>query len=282
MSHAATNWAILQRGLRPATKLVLWYLADRHNPDMGCFPTQARLAADAEMSVSSLNDHLAILEEKGLIRRERRANEATGQQESTRYILRFEDETPQEPPPNFGDGPSPNLAESRLRNSETNPVREEPVKKKKMRASACAISQAGWDRLLRIAGHDPAVFVPSWWKGASALAHVQGWMETYGFDEETILAIAEAEREGRTTPLEGPKGLDAAMRRYAKAAEAGEPIAPKAKPIPISDADRDQFWADWINSERPIFGGGPSAHLVRGLIQKGLVTEARAKERRLI
>ena len=45
MSQAATNWAIQQRGLKPATKIVLWFLCDRHNPDFGCFPTQARLAA---------------------------------------------------------------------------------------------------------------------------------------------------------------------------------------------------------------------------------------------
>ena len=46
MSHAATNWAIQQRGLKPATKIVLWHLCDRFNPDFGCFPTQERLAHD--------------------------------------------------------------------------------------------------------------------------------------------------------------------------------------------------------------------------------------------
>ncbi len=39
MSHRATNWAIQQRGLPPAAKLVLWHLCDRHNPDFGCFPS---------------------------------------------------------------------------------------------------------------------------------------------------------------------------------------------------------------------------------------------------
>ena len=62
MSHFATNWAILQRGLKPATKIVLWHLCDRHNPDFGCFPTQARLATDCEISRSALNDHLRKLE----------------------------------------------------------------------------------------------------------------------------------------------------------------------------------------------------------------------------
>ena len=69
MSHAATNWAIQQRGLKPATKIVLWFLCDQHNPDFGCFPTQARLAEDAEMSISALDDHLATLENLRLILR---------------------------------------------------------------------------------------------------------------------------------------------------------------------------------------------------------------------
>lgn len=72
MSHKATNWAIQQRGLMPATKLVLWYLCDRHNPDFGCFPSQDQLAADAEISRASLNTHLEKLEIAGLIRRQRR------------------------------------------------------------------------------------------------------------------------------------------------------------------------------------------------------------------
>ena len=29
MSHKATVWAIQQRGLKPATKIVLWFLCDR-------------------------------------------------------------------------------------------------------------------------------------------------------------------------------------------------------------------------------------------------------------
>lgn len=164
MSHEATNWAIRQRGLKPATKLVLWHLCDRHNPDAGCFPRQDRLASDAEMSVSSLNDHLRILEERGLIRRVQRSDRKTGQQLSTLYILGLEENGIQGPSPKFGDGEARKASadndlksqadlpipedevrfrnsetdegetrlrisdETRLRNSETNPVREEPVR----------------------------------------------------------------------------------------------------------------------------------------------------------
>ena len=140
MSHNATNWAIQQRGLKPATKIVLWQLADRHNPDNGCFPSQELLAVSCEMSRSSLNDHLAILERRGLIRREQRVDNKTGKQQSTRYILACEEdfevsiETQDvvSPCPDFGHGPvsekpenpCPENDDSRVRNSDTNLVRE--------------------------------------------------------------------------------------------------------------------------------------------------------------
>lgn len=90
MSHAATNWAIQQRGLKPATKIVLWHLCDRHNPDFGCFPSQNRLADDCEISRSTLNDHLDRLEAAQLLRRVRRVDPVTKRQLPTRYILGFE------------------------------------------------------------------------------------------------------------------------------------------------------------------------------------------------
>lgn len=107
MSHFATNWAILQRGLKPATKIVLWHLCDRHNPDFGCFPTQTRLAADCEISRSALNDHLRKLEIAGLIRRCASVDPVTKRQQPTRYILGFEggfDDPESDPSPDFGHG----------------------------------------------------------------------------------------------------------------------------------------------------------------------------------
>jgi len=157
MSHAATNWAIQQRGLKPATKIVLWHLCDRHNPDFGCFPTQARLTEDTETSISDLNYHLTTLEGLGLIHRIRAHDPHNHRRLPTRYILGFEQGFPQKPPPKSGDGfveiteennspspettdgaisgfpdvPSPDFAQSHLRNPEYNLVREpltKPVK----------------------------------------------------------------------------------------------------------------------------------------------------------
>jgi DNA-binding transcriptional ArsR family regulator len=90
MSHKATNWAINQRGLAPAAKIVLWHLCDRHNPDFGCFPSQDRLAHDCEMSRASVNRHLGELEEKGLIARQVRRDEAN-RQLPTMYKFAFEE-----------------------------------------------------------------------------------------------------------------------------------------------------------------------------------------------
>jgi hypothetical protein len=104
MSHAATNWAIQQRGLKPTTKIVLWHLCDRFNPDFGCFPTQARLAHDCEIGRATLNRHLDELEARRLIKRVRIVDTKTGQQRPTRYLLGFEFDDgggaePSSPPP---------------------------------------------------------------------------------------------------------------------------------------------------------------------------------------
>ncbi len=158
MSHKATHWAISQRGLKPATKLVLWHLADCHNPANGCFPSQAYLADACEMSRSTLNVHLNALEGGGLISRVATVDAKSKRQRPTRYMLGFEegfvaavsnkaneDESPDlfKPCPESGHGtvsanraePCPDSAQSRVRIPDTNLVRE-PVKE------SCAVKDA--------------------------------------------------------------------------------------------------------------------------------------------
>jgi len=89
MSKLATDWAILQRGLHPAAKLVLWHLCNRHTPLSGCFPSQDQLTADTEISRASLNIQFRRLEEAGLIRRLKRPGQGSQQWKSTRYVLGF-------------------------------------------------------------------------------------------------------------------------------------------------------------------------------------------------
>ena len=205
MSHEATNWAIKQRGLKPTTKIVLWHLCDRFNPDYGCFPSQDRLAHDCEISRSTLNDHLGQLEAVGLLRRVPRLDPVAKRQLPTRYILGFEpgftpvavvpcpkighgeDESTESvddadgcgaesmantlPCPDFGHGdganavsdfpadPCPENTESRVRISDTNPVREplsKPIKEEEGAQARAAVSDQIFGELLDALGLDPA------------------------------------------------------------------------------------------------------------------------------
>lgn len=92
MSHKATNWAVAQRGISPVAKVLLWQLADRHNPDNGCFPDIKTLMSDSEMSRATVIRTLSDLQERGLVRRVKRVHPVTKKQMPNRYILAFEDE----------------------------------------------------------------------------------------------------------------------------------------------------------------------------------------------
>lgn len=68
MSHLMTALAMQQKGLKPATKIVLYWLADHHNGETGqCNPSIKRLAECCEMSRRSVESHIAALEAAGLI-----------------------------------------------------------------------------------------------------------------------------------------------------------------------------------------------------------------------
>lgn len=136
MSHKATNWAIQQRGIKPASKIVLWHLCDRFHPDHGCYPSQATLAHDCEMSRASINRCIDELVEKGLVKRHPRIDPITKKQTSTWYTFAFQ-ETVSQNDTRDGEAVSQKQADPCLKNGDsrvsicdTNPVREpirEPV-----------------------------------------------------------------------------------------------------------------------------------------------------------
>jgi len=86
MSMKAVVWAMGQPDLSHGEFRVLMRLADRHNPDLGCFPSVSRLTDDCNMSRSSVFTHLTNLEGKGLIKRVGRGR-SDGQQTSNEYTL---------------------------------------------------------------------------------------------------------------------------------------------------------------------------------------------------
>jgi hypothetical protein len=332
MSHEATNWAIKQRGLKPTTKIVLWHLCDRFNPDYGCFPSQNRLAHDCEISRSALNDHLGQLEAVGLLRRVPRLDPVTKRQLPTRYILGFEpgftpvavvpcpefghgedggaeiadmaEGSPFDakadglPCPDFGHGfdeeavsdfpadPCPENAPSRVRNPDTNLVREplsKPVKEEEGAQAREAISDKVFGDLLAALGLDPAA-LPGWWQGWPPRLHVQRWRDELGLTEAEIIAAAEASRHEHPEPPDGPKALDRAMQRAAqRKVEAvgrkrhkrrSEP-APASKPI----TDLPAFYADLVNSDRYLPVSAISNTMRDAMLARGLVTAERLRER---
>lgn len=136
MSHQATNWAIKQRGIKPATKIVLWHLCDRYHPDHGCFPSQETLAYDCEMSRASINRCIDELVAAGLVQRHRRTNPDTKKRLSTEYTFAFQKTMSQnetrdsEAMSQNDEKPCLKNGDSHVSNCDTNPVREpviEPV-----------------------------------------------------------------------------------------------------------------------------------------------------------
>lgn len=296
MSHAATNWAIMQRGLPPATKLVLWHLCDRHNPDFGCFPSQEQLADDAEVSRSQLNVHLQRLEDAGLIRRVKRICSKTQRQLSTRYILGFEKSFAQAPSlenrhgpdgtdceqetgPSLETGhgseaePSPVLAESRVWKPDTNPVRE-PVREEEERASA-PVSGEFWGRVIdAVLRGDDSVELPLWWRGDHAQRHVAGWLDA-GLSEDDVIGELRAFVARMPQLPEGPKALDKAIARVVRSKK-------KAAPKEAAPVNRLAFlsmMADWVNGDRYLPGTAVSAALGRELMEARLVTRDRLRAR---
>lgn len=91
MSHYMTALAMKQTGLKPATKIVLYWLADHHNGETGkCFPSLNRLASLAEMDKSTVVRHIDALVELGLVDRVH-SNRNDGGYSSTNYILKLND-----------------------------------------------------------------------------------------------------------------------------------------------------------------------------------------------
>ncbi|WP_426036680.1 helix-turn-helix domain-containing protein [Cypionkella sp. TWP1-2-1b2] len=319
MSHKATVWAIQQRGLKPATKIVLWFLCDRHNPDFGCFPTQARLADDAEMSISALNEHLAKLQELRLIHRIRAQDPRTHKRLATRYILGFEDGFPPEPTPETGDGfartdaeqhadpspdsghgaisgfsakPSPDFAQSHLRNPEINLVRE-PLSKPVKEEEDAQARNSDFDRffaeLLTALGFAANAALPAWWQGSPARLHVQRWIDYLGLSEARIIETATESRSDHPNPPDGPKALDRFMERAARRdaiTAAANANGKKAKrqskcevKLPLSDDEKAAFYAKMVNADGYLPQSVISNTIRDAMLARGLVTPERLRQR---
>jgi len=340
MSHEATNWAIKQRGLKPTTKIVLWHLCDRFNPDYGCFPSQARLAHDCEISRSTLNEHLGQLEAGGLLRRVPRIDPVTKRQLPTRYILGFErgftpagvvpcpetghgfapvdhsDDTAGkidpdtsvsvDPCPESGHGidaeavsgfcpdPCPENDQSRVRNPDTNLVRE-PLSKPVKEEEDAQAREIEFDRffaeLILALGLDPAA-LPGWWQGSSPRIHVQRWRSELGLTEAEIVSAAKDSRKDYPEPPDGPKALDRVMQRAAQrdaqmVAASGSALKAKqrknAQGKPTASPDElAAFYAAKVNSNEFLPPSMISNAICEAMLARKLVTTDRLRQRGIL
>lgn len=120
MSHYMTALAMRQKGLKPAAKIVLYWLADHHNGETGeCFPSHKRLAEACEMTDRSVRNQIDALKEMGLIEVIERKRD-NGSQTSNAYRLMFKDETGRKniptPPEKFSTTPRKNFPTHNLGN----------------------------------------------------------------------------------------------------------------------------------------------------------------------
>jgi hypothetical protein len=237
--------------------------------------------------------------------------------------LGFEEGFPQEPTPETGDGfertdgeqddsptpdsghgnpveaisgfsakPSPDFAESHLRNPETNLVRE-PLSKPVKEEEDAQAREADFDRffaeLLSALGFAANATLPAWWQGWPARLHVQRWRDDLGLSEDRIIEVATETRGDHPNPPDGPKALDRAMERAAQrdamaAADAAKPQKPKRAsksdiaPRPSTD-DLATFYAELVNSDRYLPVSAISNTTRDAMLARGLVTPERLRMR---
>jgi len=87
MSHYMTALAMQKKGIKPVTKIVLYWIADHHNSETGaCFPSLATLATECEMDRTTIIRHIDSLCSMGFIEKVER-NRNNGSRTSNGYRL---------------------------------------------------------------------------------------------------------------------------------------------------------------------------------------------------
>ena len=107
MSHHMTALAMQQKGLKPVTKIVLYWIADHHNSETdACFPSLATLADECELSKRAVQGHIDALEKLGVLTRVQRKR-ANGSQTSNGYLLNLTKQPWHNLPPPIAESATP-------------------------------------------------------------------------------------------------------------------------------------------------------------------------------
>jgi uncharacterized protein YdaU (DUF1376 family) len=129
-----------------------------------------------------------------------------------------------------------------------------------------------------IQAHD----IGPYWADATLTAHVEAW-RSYGLTDDQITAEAAASRAKNPDPPDGPKALDRWMQAAARAKRNtpahGKPVQRAEVKPPPSPEERLRFFADWVNSDKPLPPSTINNTLAHSLLEAKLVTVVRLKER---
>ena len=188
----------------------------------------------------------------------------------------------------FDRDPCPENGPSRVRNPDTNLVREplsKPVKEEEDAQARDGISERFFEELLAVLGFAPHSALPGWWQGWPPREHVRRWRDDLGLNEAEILEAAEVSRQEHPEPPDGPKALDRIMQRVAqrKAVEASrkrcKPRASSPGPSHRQITDVPAFYADLVNSDRYLPVSAITNSTRDAMLARGLVTAERLRER---
>lgn len=138
-------------------------------------------------------------------------------------------------------------------------------------------------RVLVAVGHSPDVWVPGWWRGRSAEEHVGRWIGMLG--PERVVEVAIASRADNPEPPDGPKALDRAMSRAARAAPAparGRRHSDSSDSVPpsrVGSVDLIEFWGREIASGGYVPPSAVTPSHAREMLARGLVTSDQLRAR---
>jgi hypothetical protein len=192
----------------------------------------------------------------------------------------------------FCHDPCPENAESRVRNPDTNLVRE-PLSKPVKEEEDAQAREAEFDRffaeLLIALGFAANATLPAWWQGWPARTHVRRWISDLGLSQQRIIDVAVETRADHPNPPDGPKALDRFMERAAQR-DAQTAIAAaksqKAKrrrkredPPRLSDDEKAAFYAKMVNADGFLPVSAINNSIRDLMLVRGLVTPERLRMR---
>jgi len=192
----------------------------------------------------------------------------------------------------FDPDPCPKNGQSRVRNPDTNLVREplrKPVKEEEDAQARVSDLDRFFAELLGALGFADNATLPAWWQGGPARQHVRRWRDELGLSTDRIIEVASESRGDHPNPPDGPKALDRFMERAAqrdvqeaaascRARKTKRSRKAQGKPRPSPD-ELAAFYAAKVNSDEYLPPSMISNAMCGLMLERGLVTPERLRMR---